>query len=624
MILYNMSYLQNPSQFKSILLISAAISLVSAPLASAQSNAPYPDVVVNTGPLSGTSPSYSATQDLPALSPDLIAADVEAKFDPLTGRTEYIAQDFDPFEQDAQIAGTVRLRSASSGISRDGASLSGGAYLDVSVLYASESRDPWDGKRLEHAVYMNGKPVDVMTYDIQTLDCKRDITYVTYDDSYYRGASYGYLGGLYRPFPRYRGAGRYDREFDYIRYGGWRGLRNNYYGYRGYDNRIERRRRPGLTERIRDHVLGETDGNNSEISTGRQGRQGRAERERELQRELIMNLRDQQAISSRNVIAPDRLGERRMSNGVSGVDPRPIGSSNSVGLGGSSSSRPATGRISGGGLTSRLARRSEEIERVRNSGARAGVPRLSNATPRLGTATTRQSTPRRMLPVTREAEPRVETRRSSSSSSRATPRNTTRAEPRTRTETRSTSAGSRQTTTNRSSSSNQRSSASRPNTSRSSNRATPPKRSSSNRSSSNRSSSNRSSSSRPTRSVNRSFGGKNKSTPRSRRYYSGGTQTDRYEQSRCIKEERLSFHIPAERLQAARFDGLSIALLDQYGEDIPLYVPPNYIEGFSKANPYLQNYGYGSSGSPSYGYSQPAPYAAPQRQPSGYQTNPVQ
>jgi len=47
-------------------------------------------------------------------------------------------------------------------------------------------------------------------------------------------------------------------------------------------------------------------------------------------------------------------------------------------------------------------------------------------------------------------------------------------------------------------------------------------------------------------------------------------------------------HIPAERLDAARFDGLSLALLDHYGNDIPVYIPPNYIEGFVRANPYMR------------------------------------
>ena len=606
MLLGNMSYLKSLSPFKSFLFATAATSFLLAPAALAQSNSAYPGVVVKQDPISGITPTYSATQSLPGLSADAIAADVVSNFDPLTGRTEYMAQDFDPFEQDNRIAGTARLRSASSGISRDGASINGGAYLDVSVLYTSESRDPWDGKRLEHAVYMNGAPVDVMTYDIQTLDCQRDITYVSYDDSYYHGASYGYLGGLYRPFPRYRGSSRYYREYDRIRYGAWRGLRNNYVDYRGYDNRIERRRRPGLTERILDRVVGETEVENEIITprSGRSGRTGPINSDRARERELIMQMRDQQAISSRNVIAPDRLGERRMSNGVSGVDPRPIGSSTPSGFGGSSSSSstatPTIRQRDGRGLSSRIARRAEEIERARDSATRAGVPRLSNATPRLGT---------RSVPAVRESQPRtaLPTRRTPTRST------TTRSTPRAAAPASNRSSESRPAPTSRSNNSSERSRSNRSSSSRSNNR-------SSNRSSSSRSK-DRASSSRPTRSVNESFGGRNKSTPRSRRYYSG--QTDRYEQSRCMKEERLSLHIPAERLQAARFDGLSVVLLDQYGEDVPVYIPPNYIEGFSKANPYLGYYRSHTAQPAPYGHAQPVPYSGTQPAHSGYPTNPT-
>jgi hypothetical protein len=52
----------------------------------------------------------------------------------------------------------------------------------------------------------------------------------------------------------------------------------------------------------------------------------------------------------------------------------------------------------------------------------------------------------------------------------------------------------------------------------------------------------------------------------------------------CLKEERLSIHIPAERLDAARFDGFAVILIDNAGEEIPVFVPPNYVEGFRRAS----------------------------------------
>ena len=51
----------------------------------------------------------------------------------------------------------------------------------------------------------------------------------------------------------------------------------------------------------------------------------------------------------------------------------------------------------------------------------------------------------------------------------------------------------------------------------------------------------------------------------------------------CAREEMLSIHIPQERLDAARFDGLTVLVLDRQGQEVPVFVPPNYIEGFRQA-----------------------------------------
>ncbi len=587
-----MRILSKPASLKSLLAMTTAFVLSPAVTGQAQSYQSYPDVVVQT---TGVQPSYGSAQSLPDLSADAIAADVVSKFDPLSGRTEYLAQDFDPFEQDNQIAGTARLRSASSGMTRDGASVVGGAYLDLTVVYTSESRDPWDGKRLEHGVYMNGQPADYMSYDIQALDCQRDVTYVSYDDSYYRGASYGYLGGLYRPFPRYRGSSRYSRECDRIRYGNWRGLRNNYTNYSGYDRRWSSDRR--LESEIRENIR--------EIVTGEEGSyidgdfDSRSDRDNVQERDLIMRLRDQQSISSYNVVSPDRLGDRRLDERAEDLSNQPIARRQ----GSISTSRYST-------KPAQSARRVRELEQIRETGAAAGVPRLSNAVPRLSSpriAVPNQS--REITPPVRRAAPSERSRRRTTRAPRTeaprvqAPRaaaptvQAPRAQARTQAPTRSKPAPS--------AASERRAKPSVPRSTRSNERAAPkPNRSSSNRSSdrsSNRSSSSRRSSSKPssTRSMNRSFGDRMRSpSPRNRRYYSGGSYADRYEQTRCIKEERITLHISEDRLLAARFDGLSIALLDQHGQDIPVYIPPNYVEGFIKANPYIGQYG--STSAPGY------------------------
>ena len=54
-------------------------------------------------------------------------------------------------------------------------------------------------------------------------------------------------------------------------------------------------------------------------------------------------------------------------------------------------------------------------------------------------------------------------------------------------------------------------------------------------------------------------------------------RTNRRISSQCAREEVLSFHIPQERLAAARFDGMTIVILDQAGYELPVFIPPNYI-----------------------------------------------
>lgn len=51
----------------------------------------------------------------------------------------------------------------------------------------------------------------------------------------------------------------------------------------------------------------------------------------------------------------------------------------------------------------------------------------------------------------------------------------------------------------------------------------------------------------------------------------------------CAREDKLRVFIPNERLDAARFDGLTLIALDAQGGETPIYLPPNYIEGYRLA-----------------------------------------
>ena len=49
----------------------------------------------------------SFAANLPDISPEQIAQDIERIYNPQTRQTEFIARDFDPFETDESVAGSV-------------------------------------------------------------------------------------------------------------------------------------------------------------------------------------------------------------------------------------------------------------------------------------------------------------------------------------------------------------------------------------------------------------------------------------------------------------------------------------------------------------------------------------
>lgn len=78
----------------------------------------------------------------------------------------------------------------------------------------------------------------------------------------------------------------------------------------------------------------------------------------------------------------------------------------------------------------------------------------------------------------------------------------------------------------------------------------------------------------------------------------------------CAREDKLRVFIPNERLDAARFDGLTLIALDAQGVETPIYLPPNYIEGYRLAAS-GQVRPQGLSSAPQ--TSQPAPVTVPRR-----------
>lgn len=434
---------------------------------------------------------------LPDISPDQIAADVERNYIAATGQTEFAARDFDPFEDTEAVAGSARLRTAFTGTAIDGYPVSGGAYLDLTTLYSAKSPDEWDVRGFERGVFLSGEPVSFMRYDTETLNCDRDTHRVTYEKDYYAGASYGFIGGIYRLYPHYRGHSRYHwrpRYYDWRRgRGHWdrRGWRRGHGGHGDGDG--WRRRRDG-------------DGDGWRRRRDRDGddRPDRRRRDRDPDR-LDVKRGDAPIIYRRTTPNMDEaIGTSRPD----GRKPKRRKKKDAVTV-----SRPPVSRHRP--EFARPGRRDRDVDRPRR---RAG----SNSV----------STP----PVSRpRPEPRAPKPVVSKPSVSKPPVSKPRPAP-----------------------------VSKP-------RPSKPPRSSVNRA------------------VDKSF---SKPPPRGkgaqhRRFYpmvGGYSRTDVYVDYNCVKEERMTIHIPQERLDAARFDGFVVILLDNQGEELPVYIPPNYVEGFRRAS----------------------------------------
>jgi len=453
-------------------------------------------------------PAFANTTDigftpLPDIPVDQIAVDVERKFDVDTGMTVMIAPTFDPFEADPNLAGTASLRTGSSSISIDGAPVSGGAYLDLSMIYTSGSNDPFDIRGFDRAVYIAGDPVMRIKQDVKTLDCSENVREVTYDEGYHRGSSYGYLAGLYVLLPRYRGHRGFGRGYGHHRYrpygyGGFgrsldretlrRDRRRDDHSGRGHrrdrDDRV--RRDPGDRDdrRRRRPYTDETDYTVRPGDRDRTARPDRPRRSRDGRETRREKKKDKIVPIYRPRTNPDSERTRRVENNRGDRGTR-------------------RERRSREDRSTERHRRVDRPRSVPSSRPHTSRPNISNPTPRPQTQpqTQPRSKPRkeRVKPVSRPKPSRVD------------------------------------------------------------------------------------------RATDRTFKTRHNGQSKRRVYNfyptsSGYSRTDVYTSYRCVREEKVVLHIPQDRLEAARFDGLTIVLLDQAGQDVPVYLPSNYVQGFLQAS----------------------------------------
>ncbi len=472
--------------------------------------------------------SGALAQSLPEIAPETIARDVDRRYDNQTGQIEYIAGSFDPFEANDTLAGSALLRSAGNIVTIDGAAASGGAYLDVALMYTSNSPDAYDARGFETALYLSGQSAGIVRYDRDTLDCSRNSKSVTYDDSYYRGASYGYIAGLYRIFPRYRGHRHFGYNRGFSRHGNYR------YWPRGVNRDARRFIRDRDRDRDRDradHTRSDRDRSDNRDNRNRDARNRDQRRDRDnLNAEERGRDRDRarEHIRDRNPDnnTPRTRGPRR-GDDVSVRTPR-------------RDRTPNTDRVARDNNESR-SRRLRETEREVRPNNRARLPD-AEAPPRRVTGEPRAETPRVRTP--RERTPRADRPRTQTPQTRPPRTDTPRAAPR-------------------------------PERARPAERRAPAPT--------------RERQSRVNHKVDQVFKGKNPREPRGnkhRNFYpmvGASARTDVFVSYRCVKEEKLTIHIPQDRLDAARFDGLTVLLVDNQGAEIPVFIPPNYIEGFRLA-----------------------------------------
>ena len=464
--------------------------------------------------------SPTSAETLPEISPKQIASDVKVQFNPQTGAREYIAPSFDPFEEDPSMAGTASLRSVANAITIDGQSVRGGALLDMTFYYNSQSSDPYDTRGYEEAVYLSGEYAPVTRRDNRILECNEQVQDVVYyHEDYYRPSLHV---NLFRPYRHYRGHFGYGRGFgyDYGRgyrgYGGYRGYRGGRGYRRGYDgDRRRSRGRRNATDRIVDRAVDEA--------------------RREARRDNRDERRGNRSERNRDEV---RTESRRRDTGRIIDRPYRMGTNTGAAGRGNSWRRLRDNARSERNRRARTEERSERAPNNRNSVTRNSGTRNNSLA---GTAARRAAT--------RAAAPRPAPRTSA-------PRPTPRAEAPAPRPQRVAPAPRRE-------------------------RAQNPRRA------------------RVDRAIRRANEFKTRNTPRRNTGRKGNPKLRmmnflpmasswsrnvvRNVDVQCAREEMLTVHIPQERLDAARFDGLTVLVLDRRGNEVPVFVPPNYIEGFRQA-----------------------------------------
>ena len=539
-------------------LLTTAALIIGAPLsASAQNSNVYHPGAYNVG----APTMVAAAPSLPNIPADQIARDVTAEHNPRTGQVELIAAPFDPFEEDPYMAGSLRLRTADGAVAIDGQPLRGGALVDIDFYYNSPSDDPYGGRNYSNVSFVSGDLAPVVLRDARILECSTRVENVAYDHNiYYSPATYSRYG-IYQPYRHYAGHSAFGFGFGSSYYGP---------GINLFFNNRSRLARTLLSNRRR---------NNSRsflprLNTPNTGFRGADVRRGRVISPRLGTLRGRAVAAETNTeIAP--VPAVRSAAAIAASERR----------------REIRNRIGNRRLTADDFRVSSTRGTNRNLQTE---PRLETRTPRRRRGAAARRSQFNAAPnaeINTESNTRVSPRVGSVFGRRGAVRGTAAGQAR--------AAVARPNTPKQSAPQPSAPKQSAPKTSQPKTRApkrNAPKKSASRRSESKKATSKRStpkrskpsSSSRSSRSSRSSSSGRSSSLRnRVRNFFpthgNSGRGVVTSHSVDCAREDKLSVFIPTERLEAARFDGLTLIALDAQGGETPIYIPPNYIQGYRLA-----------------------------------------
>ncbi|MEP1229555.1 MAG: hypothetical protein ABJG88_02650, partial [Litorimonas sp.] len=526
----------------------------------------------------GVSHAQERQASLTDLSPEQIAQDVKITFDRRIGTQEYTAPTFDPFENRSDIAGLASLRSVTQTVSIDGQTLQDGAILDLAFFYTQTGDNTHDGIGIESAAFLSGDIAPNILRDSRILECTSDVHSVVYDHSFHRnsgffhpyGHYYGHIGFAHQSVGYRsgfnRGFSHNSFTFSNLGIGSWRrsssrfnrdsGFRNRNRN-RNYRNRGNRRfdndqdvRRLGASraaaKRKNGRVIGQP------IKGGRVG--VNRQREQNLRRGGSAQTGLRQSQINQNLAGQNLAGQNLTGQNLTGQNPT---AQNIVSQDQNRQTRTSRNNVRFNRSNTRRqsdvqVRREQRDENTQNNktikpATRVAAQPPKNRTPKNTSTQRRKST---------GAEAQSQRKRVKSNKAQFKQTN------------------SKQTKSKQTKSKQIKSKQAKPKQTRSKNSAN--KKRSNTNTGAKRFKSKSSQSNRPKR-----FNFFPNDFGQGGHYngYYGGRSVITSARVDCAREELLSVHIPAERLEAARYDGLTIVAIDRQGQDFPIFIPANYIEG---------------------------------------------